>query len=149
LSLLNRQLRPEQSGSVLSAAALATLARIHRHPGLTPSQLAQAAGVRLQSLTRLLADLEGGAHIRRDAHASDKRQSMLSLTTKGRQSLKAEARRREAALAKAIATCLSADERIFLLEACGLLDHIGNVLARGTGEPSGPAAQGGSPKRLG
>lgn len=140
LSHLNRQLRRELPQSDLSAAGLGLLARLHRDPGVSPTRLASSAGIKVQSLTRLLADLEAGGHIRREADAADRRQSVLSLTNKGRQSLKSEARRREAALANAIAASLSTPEQALLLQAVQLLDRVGDVLASAAMEPSGPTA---------
>lgn len=149
LSLLNRQLRHELSVSGLSAAGLTTLARLRLHPDSTPSQLAAAAGVRVQSLTRLLADLERGGHIRRDVHATDRRQSMLGLTAKGAQVLRTEAKRRESALSKAIATHLSAVEHVQLLRAVDLLDRIGDALTFEHGSETGTPQRRATPKRQG
>lgn len=103
-SHLQRQLRSGLPPTGLGAAALAALARIHRSPDLTPSQLAQATGVRLQTLTRLLTALEKQGCIHRKPHPSDGRQSLLKLAPAGLRALKGEARRREALLARAIET---------------------------------------------
>jgi DNA-binding MarR family transcriptional regulator len=149
LSHLNRQLRAQRSGAGLSAAALATMARIHRDPGRTQSELAQAAGIRLQSLTRQLTDLEGAGLIRREADATDKRRSLLGLTVTGRQALKSEARRREVALAEAIAAALSPDEQLALLRACGLLDHVGDALSGRVEAPRSPAGHRNAARRPG
>ena len=61
VSLLARQLR---SGSAAadspSVAKLSVLGQLHQHGPCTPTTLAGLARVKLQSLTRLLAELEDG-----------------------------------------------------------------------------------------
>jgi DNA-binding MarR family transcriptional regulator len=134
LSLLNRRLRANADHG-LGVAGLAALQQLHRHGALTPSQLARHEGVRLQSLTRLLAALEDAGLVTRRAHPDDGRQSLLELAAAGRQALKAEAQRREASLAAALRR-LSDDERATLAAACTLLERLVDAF----GPADGPAA---------
>ncbi|MGJ7528895.1 MarR family winged helix-turn-helix transcriptional regulator [Variovorax sp. GB1P17] len=122
---LARQLR---SGSATpdgpSIAKLSVLGQLHRHGPCSPTTLAAHERVKLQSLTRLLAELEAEGWIGRAPHPTDGRQWMLSLTADGTRRLKALMRSREAALADAISTTLDADQRALLLQACEMLDGL-------------------------
>jgi DNA-binding MarR family transcriptional regulator len=134
VTALSRQLRarPDQPG--LSSAKLSVLAQLYRHGPLTPSELARREQVRLQTLTRLLADLEAQGSLQRSPHATDARQSVLTLSAPGRSLLAQEARRREAALAEGIAQRLSDAEVQTLLDASALLERLADALAT---EPAG------------
>ncbi len=125
VSLLARQLR---SGSAAadspSVAKLSVLDQLHQHGPCTPTTLAGLERVKLQSLTRLLAELEAEGWIGRAPHPGDGRQWLLSLTADGRRRLKAIMHTREAALAEAIGASLDERQRALLLEACGLIDGI-------------------------
>lgn len=136
VSLLSRQLR---SGTATpegpSVAKLSVLGQLHRHGPCTPTALAGFERVKLQSLTRLLAELEAEGWIGRAPHPADGRQWLLSLTTEGTRRLKALMRTREAALAEAIGATLDEDQRALLLEACGLIDGIAAALDGGVKFP--------------
>jgi len=95
---------------------------------MTPTELAAREKVKLQSLTRLLAELEAQGLLAREPHASDARQSVLSLTRVGLAQLKAVARSRESSLATAMAQHLSAEEIATLQAACALMDRVAAAL---------------------
>lgn len=124
LSQLHRVLRAGMADGAVSPAALSLLARLRRDGAASPSQLATAAGVKLQSLTRLLATLESAGYINRLAHPDDARQTLLSLTTPGRALLKNEARRRQQLLSRLMVARLNPAERDLLAQALPLLDRI-------------------------
>jgi DNA-binding MarR family transcriptional regulator len=128
VSQFSRRLRSAQPGNGISVAKLSVLGLLHRLGALTPSELARHERVRLQSLTRLLAELEADGWLRRVPHAADGRQSVLSLTRTGVQALSADVQRREAALAGAIGAALSVTERAQLLKACALIDRLADAL---------------------
>ncbi|MEP6721331.1 MAG: MarR family transcriptional regulator [Variovorax sp.] len=128
VSQLHRQLRASLPVDGISIAKLSVLGQLHRASALTPTGLAGRERVKLQSLTRLLAELEAEGLIARTAHDSDGRQSLLSLTRRGAQLLAADVHRREASLAAAIDRGLSADEQALLLQACSLIDRISDHL---------------------
>ena len=139
VSQLTRQLR---SGSAApdgpSVAKLSVLGQLHRHGPCTPTTLAGLERVKLQSLTRLLAELEAEGWIGRTPHPTDGRQWLLSLTAEGIRRLKALMRSREAALAEVISATLDADQRALLLQACGLIDGIAAALE--SSDPPAPGA---------
>ena len=124
ISFLGRRLRPNAQRSGLSAGKLSVLGQLYRFGPGSPSELATREGVKLQALTRLLAELESEGWLLREAHASDGRQSVLSLTQPGLKRLADEVREREAGLASVIDAALNVDERARLLDACALLDRL-------------------------
>ncbi len=121
---LSRRLRSGMPSQSLGAATFAVMGHLYRGGHLTPTQLAQHERVKLQTLTRLLAELESAGTIRRRPHPHDGRQTLLSLTARGVRELTAEVKRREASLALALADELDARERATLLRACDLIDRI-------------------------
>jgi len=131
LSQLNRELRAGMPPSTLGRAALSALGQLHRFGPLTPTQLAQHEGVRLQTLTRLLAELEADGRISRRPHPQDGRQTVLALSARGAREIGVEARRREGVLAAAIEGGFNSAERAALLRACALLERLGEELHAG------------------
>jgi len=129
ISHLGRQLRAGMPPQALGTAALGALSHLYRRGPLTPTQLAQHEGVKLQTLTRLLAELEAAGHISRRPHELDGRQSLLALTPRGARLLTGEAKRREASLALVLADRLAPDERAALLRACDLIDRVADTIA--------------------
>ena len=124
VSGLSRRLRSATADVGLSPSKLATLAHVHHGGPMTPTELAAREKVKLQSLTRLLAELEAQGLLAREPHASDARQSVLSLSREGLAQLKAVARSRENSLAAAMARHLSAEEIATLQAACALMDRV-------------------------
>lgn len=129
MSHLTRQLRALSSGDGPGAAKLGVLGQLYRLGPSTPTRLAQCERVKLQTLTRLMAELESEKLIRRRRHAHDARQTLLSLTAAGRRVLTADIQRREASLAAVIAARLSSAERVDLLDHCGLIDRLSDALS--------------------
>lgn len=125
---LSRQLRSGMQRGGLSVAMLSALGQLYRGGALTPTELARREGVKLQSLTRLLADLEAQGWIERRANATDARQSVLSISPQGTQRLGAAVKGGELSLANAIATRLGDEEQALLLRACTLLDTLGDAM---------------------
>ncbi|MBO9647688.1 MAG: MarR family transcriptional regulator [Variovorax sp.] len=128
LSQLNRELQAGMPPSTLGRAALSALGQLHRFGPLTPTQLAGHEGVRLQTLTRLLAELEADGRITRRPHPQDGRQTVLALSARGAREITREVRRREAVLAAAIEGGFDDAERSVLLSACTLLERLGEEL---------------------
>jgi DNA-binding MarR family transcriptional regulator len=108
----------------ISVAKLSVLGQLHRLGPLTPSELARRERVKLQSLTRLLAELEADGWLSREVHEGDRRQSVLTLTPLGVKALTADVQRREASLVAAIGAVLSETEQVQLLRACALIDRV-------------------------
>lgn len=137
---LMRQLRQAQPADAIGSARLGVLGALYRLGPMTPTALAAHERVRLQTLTRLLAELEAEGWIVRAPHPDDGRQSMLSLAKLGARRLSADLRRREASLARAIETALTPAQQAALLKACTAIDAVAEALATSTALPSAAAA---------
>src|ERR1700755_1168637 len=123
VSHLHRQLRCAPAEAI-SVAKLSALAHIYRAGSITPSELARRERVKLQSLTRLLAELQEQGWLARAQHESDARQTLLSLTRSGVRALSGDARRREGMLTDARRSRLTEEEVDSLSRACALIDRI-------------------------
>ncbi|MDI3381124.1 MarR family winged helix-turn-helix transcriptional regulator [Xenophilus aerolatus] len=129
VSGLQRELRSRAPGDGPSTSQLTVLALLHRLGPLPPSGVARHERVKLQSLTRLLAEMEAAALVTREPDPVDARRTLLRLAPAGVRALTDEAHRREASLADAIATRLTNAERARLRAACSLLDRLAQALA--------------------
>lgn len=135
VSQLSRAMRSALPACDASVAQLSVLGLLHRHGALSPTELARREGVRLQTLTRLLASLESEGWATRHADARDGRRSVLRLTAGGARLLAAQVRRREASLEAAISRRLSPAEQQALLGACTLIERLAADLV-GLAEPA-------------
>jgi DNA-binding MarR family transcriptional regulator len=129
VSQLTRLLRMQSAADGPGIAKLGVLGQLYRAGELTPTRLAEFERVRLQTLTRLIAELADERLIRRRADLDDARQTLLSISSAGVRVLTADVRRREASLAAAIGRALAPAERDALLDACRLIDRVGDALA--------------------
>jgi DNA-binding MarR family transcriptional regulator len=121
ISRLARRLRVERLGlggteTVLSDIQLAALAALERHDSMTPGELAEHEKVQPPSMTRVIAVLEERGLVRREPHATDRRQVILTVTDDGRNLVQRVRRRREAWLAQRLQE-LTPDERQILRAA--------------------------------
>jgi DNA-binding MarR family transcriptional regulator len=128
ISRLARRLRVERLGlggteTVLSDIQLAALAALERHDSMTPGELAEHEKVQPPSMTRVIAVLEERGLVRREPHATDRRQVILTVTDDGRNLVQRVRRRREAWLAQRLQE-LSPDERQILRAAAPILEKI-------------------------
>lgn len=99
---------------------LGVLTVIEGSPGLRPSQVGAAIGIKRANIGPLLDALEARSLVRREPDPTDRRSQSLFLTEAG-EALMAELHRREAAHEERIAAFLSAEERAALL---GLLRRL-------------------------
>jgi DNA-binding MarR family transcriptional regulator len=128
ISRLARRLRVERLGlggteTVLSDIQLAALAALARHDSMTPGELAEHEKVQPPSMTRVIAVLEERGLVKREPHATDRRQVVLTATDEGRDVVQRVRRRREAWLAQRLQE-LSPDERQILRAAAPILEKI-------------------------
>ncbi len=128
ISRLARRLRVERLGlggteTVLSDIQLAALAALARHDSMTPGELAEHEKVQPPSMTRVIAVLEERGLVRREPHATDRRQVILTVTDEGRDVVQRVRRRREAWLAQRLQE-LTPDERQILRAAAPILEKI-------------------------
>ena len=132
MSNLQRRLRPTGRDGGPSIAKLSALGQLHRAGALPAAELARREGVKPQTLTRLLAELEAEGWLARTPHPVDGRQALLKLTRNGSALLGREMRRREAALTAAIAAELSEPEQALLRDACALIDRLADAMTSTT-----------------
>ena len=128
ITRLARRLRVERLGlggteAVLSDIQLAALAALERHDAMTPGELAEHEKVQPPSMTRVIAVLEERGLVKREPHATDRRQVVLTATDEGRDVVQRVRRRREAWLAQRLQE-LSPHERQILSAAAPILEKI-------------------------
>jgi DNA-binding MarR family transcriptional regulator len=120
---LSRRLRSERAVGALTAGRFSALMTLDVSGPLSPSALAEHERVQPPSMTRIIASLEEDGFISRAPHPSDRRQFVLTLTDAGRTTVADEKRRKEAWLAKQLAT-LSEDERALIAAALPVIERI-------------------------
>jgi DNA-binding MarR family transcriptional regulator len=128
VSRLARRLRvertaPGQSEPVLSDTQFAALATLEKHGAMSPGELAGHERVQPPSMTRVIAALEEWQLVTRAAHASDRRQVVLTVTPEGRVLVAKARRRRDAWLARRLNE-LTPQERATLRAAAPILEKL-------------------------
>jgi DNA-binding MarR family transcriptional regulator len=124
---LRRRLASERHpDNELSLGAMAVLGALHRHDGQTIGELARGERVQPPSMTRTIGCLVDEGYVTRSARDSDGRVVVVRLTDRGRETVVADRRRRDAWLARRLAD-LSPDERDVLRRAAPILDRLANT----------------------
>jgi DNA-binding MarR family transcriptional regulator len=120
-----RRLRADHG---ISPAKLALLGRLHRAGGpLTAVALARLESLQPQSLTRLIADLDHAGLILRHRAPDDGRARLISLTDKGADLLKNDAKRQDVWLSGVMHEYFSAAECEFLRLAAEMLARLADI----------------------
>lgn len=120
---LTRQIRMQRSDPSVSLTQISAMSTLARHGPLSAGDLAAREGVRPPSMTKVLAALEEDGLVTRRSHPSDRRQAIVSLTTRGTEVLRAERRMRDEWLTQRLAG-LSSQERSLLRELIPTLDTL-------------------------
>jgi DNA-binding MarR family transcriptional regulator len=129
VSRLARRLRAERAAhglpvlSELSDTQMGALATLERHGAMTPGELADHEKVQPPSMTRVIAVLEQRNLVTRAAHATDKRQVMLTVTDAGLELVRQSRRVRDAWLAQRLRE-LTPQERAKLRAAAPILEKL-------------------------
>jgi DNA-binding MarR family transcriptional regulator len=128
VSRLARRLRvertvPGQAEPVLSDTQFAALATLEKHGAMSPGELAGHERVQPPSMTRVIAALEEWQLVTRTAHASDRRQVVLTVTPAGLELVTKARRRRDAWLARRLNE-LTPQERATLRAAAPILEKL-------------------------
>lgn len=124
LARLVRRLRTEGAQHELSWSQLSAMARLESEGPKTIATLAREESVKPQSMGAIIASLEKEGLVARDAHPSDGRQIMFSLTPAGQRIRNAGVRAKRKWLATAIAAELSAAEQQRLQTTLGLVERL-------------------------
>lgn len=121
---LARRLRQMRDNSLdLNSNQLSAMSVLLNHGDLAMGELAALELVQPPSMTRIVNGLEERGLVVRKAHATDRRQCVVSLTEAGRQVLLANRRRRDQWLAVRIAQ-LEPDEREVLRKCVPILEKV-------------------------
>lgn len=121
---LKRRLREETGTRGLTWAQIAVLGHLERTGPATVTELAQAEGVRPQSMGATVASLEAAGLLKGAPHPTDGRRTVLSLTSTARAWIKASRAAREDWLFQTIQTRLSPAEQKKLAVAVDLLKRL-------------------------
>jgi DNA-binding MarR family transcriptional regulator len=127
VSRLARRLRAERAAHglqpELSDTQLGALATLERKGAMTPGELAEHEKVQPPSMTRVIAVLEQRGLVLRAAHATDKRQVVLTVSDGGRDLVHQSRRLREAWLARRLRE-LTPQEKAKLRAAAPILEKL-------------------------
>ncbi|MBF6328063.1 MarR family winged helix-turn-helix transcriptional regulator [Nocardia transvalensis] len=139
VSRLSSRLRAEQPGSgrTLTRLAASVLANLAHSGPLTASELAAIEGLQVQSLTRVLNELDEHGRIRRSRSDTDARRQDITITEPGREALRRHVHDGNTWLAAALRHTLTDAERGVLGIAAGLLRELAHAdtTAAGTHRP--------------
>lgn len=121
---LRRRLIGERDpGNELSIGAMTVLGCLYRRGPLQIGELAAHERVRPPSMTRTVTALESQGYVERHPHETDARLVVVHLTEKGRATLLADRKRRDAWLACRLRE-LSPEERAVLRAAAPILERL-------------------------
>ena len=120
MGVLSRRVRSEAGNEGPSWSQAAAMGRLQRHGPMTTAELARAEMVKPQSMGTLLAELEQEGLVQRQAHPTDGRQILFSLTDTGVEARRQRHAAKLAWLAAAIDR-LDADEQRTLADAIALV----------------------------
>ena len=125
ISSMARRLRSLRADHGLSASKLNVLARLHQAGReMTAVELARAAALQPQSLTRIIAELDQTGALLRRPDPADRRQVLIALSQAGRDILREDAMRQNAWIAEAMATRLTRTERALVGLALEVLERL-------------------------
>ncbi len=124
---LTRRLRNERDPqNELSVGQLSVLGALFHNGECSIGELAAHERVQPPSMTRTVNCLETEGYLVRKPHASDGRQVMVALADKGRETLTADRRRRDAWLAQRLHE-LTPEERSVLRAATPILEGLAHA----------------------
>jgi DNA-binding MarR family transcriptional regulator len=125
ITRLIKKLRKESAtGQQLSLTERSTLALLHQHTQMLPSELAAMEKITNQSMSQILANLLAREYITRIASETDKRKVLISLSAKGADILQQVRDERDKWMAKAIEATCTMEEQALLKQVIGPLTKI-------------------------
>ncbi len=125
---LNRRLRAERhpQSDELSAGQLSVLGALFRTGECSVGELAAQERVQPPSMTRTVNCLADGGYVERRPHLTDRRQVVVALSPKGKTTLEADRKRRDAWLAQRLRE-LSPEERAVLRQAAPIIERLAHA----------------------
>lgn len=127
VSRLLRQLRAQAEGSDLTKSQSSVLIRLEQGGPATATQLAHAAGMRPQSMAKIVRALEDAGLIAGTPDPADGRKTVLDLTEAARDEFRTGRRAKEDWLTRVIEAEFTDAEIRQLADAVDLLDRIGRA----------------------
>ncbi|MCC3313484.1 MarR family winged helix-turn-helix transcriptional regulator [Nocardia africana] len=127
VSRLLRQLRAQTEGSDLTKSQSSVLIRLEQGGPATATQLAHAAGMRPQSMAKIVRALEEAGLIAGTPDPADGRKTVLDLTDAARDEFRTGRRAKEDWLTRVIEAEFTDAEIRQLADAVELLDRIGRA----------------------
>lgn len=121
---LSRRLRAARPMGTVSLGKLSILGHLQARGAMTAGDLALLEQSQPQTLTRVLAELEGQGLISRTQDPADRRRAIVAITREGSRVLKDDMRHRDTWLAEAMARALTPTEHQLLGLAADLLDRL-------------------------
>ncbi|WP_459463618.1 MarR family winged helix-turn-helix transcriptional regulator [Rhizobium sp. No.120] len=118
---LGRRLRGERPQGAVTLPAISLLGTLGRLGPMSAVRLATEERLQPQSLTRIVAALEGDGLIERRRDPADQRALIIALTDKGNAVLANDLRARQAWLSEAMLRVLSEGERAALIAATDIM----------------------------
>ena len=121
---LRRRLREQMNPGDLNWSQVAVLGRLDRDGPTTVTALAQAEGMRTQSMGANIAALEAAGLVARTPDPADGRQAILALTPTCREWVRASRTAREDWLVEALRTHVAPAEQVQLAGAIAVLKRL-------------------------
>jgi DNA-binding MarR family transcriptional regulator len=122
ITRLARRLR-QQGETAASPTQLAALATVERYGSITLGELAAVERVQPPTITAAVGRLEQRGLVRRRTDPDDRRVARVEITPEGRRLLERSRSRKTAYLERRLAA-LTADERVTLERAAGILERL-------------------------
>jgi len=121
---LNRTLRERAGANQLSVTHTSVLIRLEREGANSVTELARAEGMRPQSMSMVVSELDAAGLVSGAPHPTDGRRTIISLTDAGRKSIELSRAERQDWLTHAISGEFSSAEIRQLVTAMTLLERL-------------------------
>jgi len=122
--LIKKMRKASPTGLQLSLTERSTLALLHQHQALLPSELAAMEMITNQSMSQVLNHLFELGYIIRTASQTDKRKVNISLTKEGETTLLQLRHERDEWLLKAISETCTGEEQVLLKQSIAPLTKL-------------------------
>jgi DNA-binding MarR family transcriptional regulator len=118
VKIMRREMRKDE---IFSLTELSTLGLIYRHSGIIPSELAAREKVTNQSMSQIIKKLSNHSYIKKKRSRKDKRKTLLTITSEGREYVELRVHKKREWLATAIIENTTQSEREVLQKTVSIL----------------------------
>jgi DNA-binding MarR family transcriptional regulator len=123
---LTRIIRNQRVDMSITLTQLSAMGTLRKHGPMSAGELASCERVQPPSMTKVLANLEERGLVRREAHPTDRRQAIMSITDDGIALLESERRSRDAWLTLRLAQ-LTPEERALIRNVVPVFDKLAEL----------------------